>query len=81
MLTDKEVGELWRESLRHSRDCVFTAKVQLLILKLVEEAQEVYRAKYGTYTGIHEDAIFKRFGIDPDEFYRWLEKIKLDKPF
>ena len=42
MMTDKEVGELWRESMRHSPDCVFTAKVADLIRKLVEERAKWY---------------------------------------
>ena len=36
-MTDKEVGELWREKTRHSTDCVFTNKIDALIRKLVEE--------------------------------------------
>ena len=68
-MPDKEVGELWQRTQDHltwPEPLAIDHDVVALIRKLVEEALQVYQVKYGCITAIHEDAVFKRFGIDPE---------------
>jgi hypothetical protein len=63
-MSDKDVGDCWRccPLLPPPGEEVARA----LIRKLVEEAEAVYWAKYGCITGIHQDALIKRFGLPRD---------------